>query len=63
MNDSSGAGSPPSLPPFQRSGVSRVPADHSDHVNDELVTLPEHYAWSSTHPDSPLNMFEEERYR
>jgi putative transposase len=32
---------------------------HNNPVDEGLVTLPEHYAWSSAHPDSPLRMFEE----
>jgi hypothetical protein len=32
---------------------------HTNPVEEGLVTLPEHYAWSSAHPDSPLRMFEE----
>ena len=32
---------------------------HTTTVEEGLVTLPEHYAWSSAHPDSPLRMFEE----
>ncbi len=32
---------------------------HNDPVNEGLVTLPEHYAWSSAHPESPLKMFED----
>ncbi len=34
---------------------------HNNPVNEGLVTLPEHYAWSSAHPESPLKMFEDER--
>ncbi len=30
---------------------------HNNPVKDGFVTLPEHYAWSSAHPDSPLKMF------
>ncbi len=32
---------------------------HSNPVQEGLVTLPEHYALSSAHPDSPLKMFED----
>ena len=32
---------------------------HNNPVNEGLVTLPEHYAWSSAHPESPLKMFED----
>ncbi len=32
---------------------------HNNPVEEGLVTLPEHYAWSSAHPNSPLRMFEE----
>ena len=33
---------------------------HNNPVAEGLVTLPEHYAHSSAHPDSPLTMFGEE---
>ena len=32
---------------------------HTNPVEEGLVNLPEHYAWSSAHPDSPLRMFDE----
>ena len=32
---------------------------HDNPVTEGLVTLPEHYAWSSAHPESPLKMFED----
>ncbi len=32
---------------------------HSNPVTEGLVTLPEHYAWSSAHPESPLKMYED----
>ena len=33
---------------------------HNNPVTEGLVTLPEHYAWSSAHPESPLKMFDNE---
>ena len=32
---------------------------HGNPVAEGLVTLPEHYAWSSAHPESPLTMYED----
>lgn len=32
---------------------------HNNPVEEGLVTMPEHYAWSSAHPDRPLRMFGE----
>ena len=32
---------------------------HGNPVAEGLVTLPEHYAWSSAHPESPLKMFDD----
>ena len=35
---------------------------HNNPVNEGLVTLPEHRAWSSAHPENPLKMFEDEKH-
>ena len=32
---------------------------HNNPVEEGLLTLPEHYARSNAHPESPLRMFEE----
>ena len=32
---------------------------HNNPVKEGLVTLPEHYAWSSAHPESPLKMYQD----
>ncbi len=32
---------------------------HNNPVTEGLVTLPEHYAWSSAHAESPLKMYED----
>ena len=37
----------------------KVSYRHTNPVEEGLVTLPEHYAWSSAHPYGPLCMFEE----
>jgi len=33
---------------------------HNNPVKEGLVTLPEHYAYSSAHAESPLRMFGDE---
>ena len=38
--------------------LQKVAYIHDNPVTEGLVTLPEHYAWSSAHPGSPLRMFE-----
>jgi len=35
---------------------------HNNPVNEGLVTLPEHYAWSSAHPESPLKVFDHDAH-
>jgi hypothetical protein len=30
---------------------------HNNPVKEGLVTLPEHYAYSSAHPESPIKLF------
>jgi hypothetical protein len=35
----------------------KVEYNHNDPVKEGCVTLPEHYVYSSAHPESPLKMF------
>ena len=42
-------------PPMLEQKVAYI---HNNPVVEGLVTLPEHYAWSSAHPESPLRMFD-----
>ncbi len=49
---------------MRRCSTRKVEYIHNNNnpVNEGLVTLPEHYIWSSAHPESPLKMFEDERH-